>query len=77
MNWDITSNGIIGELKFKDQTALAKFVLELAKVSDSLHHHADMNISYNRLRLNIFTHDEQSVTEKDHNLCREIEKLLN
>ena len=77
MNWISTSEGISGELIFDDQTALAEFVLELAKVSDSLQHHADMSISYNRLKLNIFTHDEQSITEKDHNLCREIEKLLN
>ena len=77
MNWNITAHGITGEIKFSDQTELAEFVLKLAKISDNIAHHADMVISYNTLLLTVFTHDQQSVTEKDHDLCREIEKLLN
>lgn len=76
MNWSTTPTGIKGKISFQDQTALATFVLKLAKVSDQLKHHADMDIRYNQLHLNIFTHDKNSVTEKDEHLCQEIEKLI-
>ncbi|MDB3906980.1 4a-hydroxytetrahydrobiopterin dehydratase [Crocinitomicaceae bacterium] len=77
MNWNNTENGIKATLKFENQTTLAAFVLKLAKISDATQHHADMDIRYNQLHLNIFTHDVNAVTEKDEALCREIEKLLN
>lgn len=76
MNWNTTTTGIKGEIAFKDQTELAAFVLRLAKVSDELQHHADMDIRYNKLYLNVFTHDKQDVTDKDRDLCKEIEKLM-
>jgi len=76
MNWNIQSTGIEGTITFESQTELAAFVLKLARVSDAMAHHADMTIQYNVLGIHIFTHDTQSVTEKDHMLCREIEKLL-
>jgi 4a-hydroxytetrahydrobiopterin dehydratase len=76
MEWKTTATGIQGFIEFKDQTELAEFVLKLAQLSDKMNHHADMEISYNRLSLNIFTHDKAAVTSKDENLCQEIEKLI-
>ena len=76
IHWDKSSSGIKASLTFENQTKLAEFVLQLARLSDEIQHHADMEIRYNRLGLNIITHDAKAVTEKDEALCREIEKLL-
>ncbi|GAB5417409.1 MAG: 4a-hydroxytetrahydrobiopterin dehydratase [Crocinitomicaceae bacterium] len=76
MEWSTTPTGIQGEIVFENQTELATFVLKLAKVSDTMQHHADLDIRYNRLKMNIFTHDENAVTEKDRLLCQQIEKLM-
>lgn len=76
MNWNTTPTGIASKISFQDQTALATFVLKLAKLSDELQHHADMDIRYNQLHLNIFTHDKNAVTEKDWDLVNEIDKML-
>jgi len=76
MEWNTTPTGIQGELIFENQTELATFVLQLAKISDAMQHHADLDIRYNRLQLNIFTHDENAITEKDRLLCQQIEKLI-
>lgn len=75
INWNKTDQGIQTTLAFNNQTELAEFVLQLAKLSDDMQHHADMEIRYNKLHLNIITHDAGGVTEKDEALCREIEKL--
>jgi len=76
MNWNKTETGIKAKLTFENQETLAEFVLKLANISDVMQHHADMDIRYNQLYLNIFTHDEQAITEKDETLCHEIEKLF-
>jgi len=75
MNWNKTENGYRATLTFENQTELAEFVLELAKISDKRQHHADMDIRYNKLHLTVFTHDQQKITEKDEALCREIEQF--
>ena len=74
MNWKKTENGYQGTLTFENQTELAEFVLELAQLSDTRQHHADMEIRHNKLHLTVFTHDQQKITEKDEALCREIER---
>jgi len=76
MNWKETEKGLQTTLKFENQTELASFVLKLAELSDKIQHHADMDIRYNQLHLNIFTHDKDAVTEKDYALSKEIERLF-
>jgi 4a-hydroxytetrahydrobiopterin dehydratase len=76
MEWNKTEDGIKATLTFENQTELAEFVLKLAKLSDDTQHHADMDIRYNKLHLNIFSHDANAVTEKDEALCEEVERLL-
>ena len=76
MNWNKSEQGIQATLIFEDQTTLTEFVLKLAKISDAIQHHADMDIRYNKLYLKIITHDAKAITEKDEALCREIENLL-
>ncbi|PWL32883.1 MAG: hypothetical protein DCO96_00600 [Fluviicola sp. XM-24bin1] len=75
INWNKTEQGIQTNLVFENQTELAEFVLKLAQISDAMQHHADMDIRYNKLYLNIFTYDKNAITEMDAALCKEIEKL--
>lgn len=76
MKWHENKLGLNAKIQFRNQTALAEFVLELAKVSDTLNHHADLEISYNRLKVRIITHDTNSVTLKDWDLARRIDEML-
>ncbi len=75
MNWRLHDGKLRSELTFKDQTELARFVLEVAQMSDQRNHHADMHVYYNHLILEIFTHDENEVTPRDHELAREIGEI--
>lgn len=75
MQWHESDKGLQRSLEFSNQTELAEFVLQLAKVSDAMGHHADMQISYNCLNLTVITHDQRRITEKDWQLCSEIDAL--
>lgn len=75
MQWKENENGLTAQLKFKDQTELAEFVLDLAKISDEKQHHADMEISYNKLSLRLISHDVGKVTERDYAMAERIKSL--
>jgi 4a-hydroxytetrahydrobiopterin dehydratase len=65
-NWKNSENALVREFIFENQTKLAEFVLLVARYSDGVNHHADMQISESRkLRLSITTHDENGLTQLD------------
>lgn len=75
MNWQNKNGSLTIEFSFKNQTALAEYVLKVAKYSDKVGHHADMKIHYNKLKLSVYTHDENCITAKDYDLIRELDNL--
>lgn len=51
------------------------FVNIIAEISESLNHHPNISISYNKVSLEIFTHDINSITDLDFNLAKKIDEL--
>lgn len=77
-NWENTGNALVRDFIFENQTELAEFLLEIARYSDEINHHADMEISeWRKLRLCISTHDENGLTELDFAWAKEVNKKLN
>lgn len=75
MSWSKEQKGLVKRYTFLNQTELAEFVLKLAKLSDKLNHHADMNIVFNQLELRLITHDVGQLTDKDWNMAEQIDNL--
>lgn len=67
---------LIKEFKFKNFLDAMAFVQKVALISEKLDHHPDITIKYNLVLIESYTHDTQSVTEKDHRLIAAIEKTL-
>ena len=76
MNWNILDNKLIKEFSFKNQTELAEFLLKVAKLADENDHHPDAEIyQCSRLRLKLFTHTENGISELDRKLAKLIDLL--
>lgn len=76
-NWENTGSELIREFMFESQTQLAEFVLKVARYSDEVNHHADMEISQCRkLRVCISTHDENELTELDYKWARGLNERI-
>ncbi|EHP70716.1 pterin-4a-carbinolamine dehydratase [Metallosphaera yellowstonensis MK1] len=73
--WKYENSSLVKEFKFRDFSASVKFVDLVRPVADSMDHHPDICISYNKVVVTLTTHDEGGVTELDVKLAEKIEEL--
>ena len=75
-NWGIIENHHIAKkFKFEDFRQALSFVNKIGEISEKMHHHPDIYISYGNVELNIFTHSINALTKKDFELALEIDKV--
>jgi len=53
-----------------------RFVNDIAAIAERLEHHPDIHIRWTEVTLQIQSHDEGGITERDFRLAVEIEKYL-
>jgi 4a-hydroxytetrahydrobiopterin dehydratase len=61
--------------KFNDFIQAIEFVNKLVEPSEAIEHHPDIEISYNKVRISLTTHDAGGLTQKDFDLARTISKI--
>lgn len=64
------------KLEFNDFKESMSFVNKLADLAEDEGHHPDIEISYNKVKLNITTHAIGGLSENDFILAAKIDKLL-
>lgn len=62
-------------LTFADFRAAMAFVNRVADVAESLNHHPDISVSWNRVTLRATTHDRGGLTDRDFELARAVDAL--
>ena len=76
MKWEVKNNRLTQEFDFKNQTELATFIHEIAKRADTLDHHPDMTITKcSHLKIELFTHTENKVSDLDFNMSEIINSI--
>jgi 4a-hydroxytetrahydrobiopterin dehydratase len=74
MDWNVIDGKLVNNFKFKSQTELAEFLLKIAKYADEINHHPDCKIHKAfQLEISLFTHDENKITDLDHQLAKKID----
>jgi 4a-hydroxytetrahydrobiopterin dehydratase len=75
--WKEENNYLKRSFKFKDFIEAFAFMTKVALIAEKLNHHPRWSNVYNEVEIMLNTHDEGDiVTEKDHQLADEIDKLL-
>jgi len=67
--WTVADSKLQTTRKFQDFVAAIKFVNQLVEPAESLGHHPDIEISYNKVRITLTTHDAGGLTQKDFDLA--------
>ena len=72
-----TKNGIAIERKyeFKDFVEAMKFVNKVADAADAAGHHPDIQIVYNRVTLQLTSHDSGGVTQRDVKMAGKLNEI--
>ena len=74
-DWSLEFSSITKDFLFKDFKEALIFVNRVGEIAENLQHHPDIMINYNMVRLNLTTHSEKSLTKKDFDAAKEIDKL--
>jgi 4a-hydroxytetrahydrobiopterin dehydratase len=77
MTWNESGGGLHTELTFADFAEAFAFMTRVGMVAQEQGHHPDMSISWNKVTIDITTHDAGNVvTEKDRTLAAAIDALV-
>ena len=76
MDWKIIKGKLSKEFEFNGFMEVIGFVNKIASLAEKENHHPDLFIhSYKKLRITLFTHSENKITEKDYDLAKKIDGL--
>jgi 4a-hydroxytetrahydrobiopterin dehydratase len=73
--WRDEPEGLRKEFRFVNFAQALAFTVEVARLAEAANHHPDLDLRYNKVLLNLVTHDAGGVTEKDRNLASEIDQI--
>ena len=75
--WQETDNKLICEQQFESFAAAFSFLNDVAALAEEFNHHPTIINKYNRVRLELTTHDAGNVlTQLDRQLAEAIERQL-
>ena len=73
--WSVEGDSIVRELQFPDFRGSVVFVVAIALEAESVDHHPDLDIRWNRVRVALSTHSEGGITAKDIDMARAVQHL--
>ena len=76
-SWIIDNKTIKKEFKFENFIEAFGFMSKVALLSEKLDHHPDWQNIYNKVKINLTTHDKGGITTNDIKLAEAIDKLIN
>ncbi len=76
MVWKNINGHLTKEFEFNNFAEAIDFVNKIAPLAERKNHHPDIFIhSYKKVRIMLFTHSENKISEKDYSMSREIDRL--
>lgn len=74
-DWTVEKSTLQYTRKFKDFVQAIEFVNKLVAPAESAGHHPDIEISYNKVKILLTTHDAGGLTQKDFDLAGVISQI--
>jgi 4a-hydroxytetrahydrobiopterin dehydratase len=74
-DWKKENGKLIKLFKFKDFKEAIQFINSVGVIAEALNHHPKIINIYNSVEIQLWTHDQNSITDLDYNLAREIDQI--
>ena len=75
VDWEIRESKLFREFKFKDFKEALSFINKIGYLAEKLDHHPNIFNSYNIVKIELWTHSKNKITEKDYELADKINSL--
>ena len=76
MNWKIEGKSLVKEFEFTNYVEVIDFVNKIVPLAEKANHHPDILIhDYKKVKIMMYTHTEDKITEKDYSLAKQIDDL--
>ena len=76
-SWIIDNKTIKKEFKFDNFINAFGFMSKVALLSEKMDHHPNWQNTYNKVKIELTTHDKGGITSNDISLAESIDKLIN
>lgn len=74
MDWKTENDKLVKEFVLKNFEEAVSFVNQILPLAEAADHHPDIFIhSYKKVKVILFTHSEEKITEKDYSLAKQID----
>ncbi|MBO1347255.1 MAG: 4a-hydroxytetrahydrobiopterin dehydratase [Hormoscilla sp. GUM202] len=74
-DWDKIGTSLRRTKKLENFVEAIAFVNKLVEPAEVANHHPDISISYNKVTINLTTHDAGGLTQKDFDLAKVISQI--
>ena len=76
MDWTIENKSLVKEFVFADFNQAIGFVHKIHPIAEEMGHHPNIYIhSYNKVKIMLFTHSDNMITDKDYALAKKIDAI--
>lgn len=74
--WEIKNGLLSKNFQFADFSQAIKFINQVAQAANRQDHHPDIYLhDYSQVEIRLVSHDQGQITDQDHRLAEEIDKL--
>ena len=73
--WNTVDGKLTREWTFKDFSEAFVFMTRVALLAEKSDHHPEWSNVYNKLTIQLWSHDKQAITERDHAMAKAIDAL--
>ncbi|NCG35396.1 MAG: hypothetical protein GWO78_05340 [Dehalococcoidales bacterium] len=74
-NWQIKNNKLFRSYNLDSFLDAIEFINKISVIAEKMNHHPNIFNVYSTVEIELFTHDENKITDKDYLLANEIEKI--
>ena len=74
--WEVVDGALHRELEFHDFVEAFGFMSMVALLAEKANHHPNWSNSWNKVVLDLTSHDKGGITDRDHDLAQAINKAL-
>ena len=75
-SWTLYNKTIKKQFKFENFIDAFGFISKVALLSEKMDHHPNWQNTYNKVKINLTTHDKGGITTNDIRLAESIDKLI-